>query len=87
MALRCVVYGCSKKEDEVKRILSTKFPSTVTQDRERKWNSLLNGSRKYLIPSKYSVVCSMHRKEDFTRTYSFDQQCYQERLKRVEIGV
>ena len=29
----------------------------------------------------------MHRKEDFTRTYSLNQQCYQERLKRVEIGV
>ena len=28
----------------------------------------------------------MHRKEDFTRTYSFDQQCYQKRLKRDEIG-
>ena len=33
------------------------------------------------------VVCSMHRKEDFTRTYSFNQQCYQERLKRDKIGV
>ena len=29
----------------------------------------------------------MHRKEDFTRTYSYDQQCYQKRLKRDEIGV
>ena len=29
----------------------------------------------------------MHRKEDFTRTYSFDQQCYHKRLKRDEIGV
>ena len=55
--------------------------------RRRKWISYVNGSRKHWTPSKYSVVCSMHRKEDFTRTYSFNQQCYQERLKRDEIGV
>ena len=47
----------------------------------REWKS------KTLDPEQVSVVCSMHRKEDFTRTYSFSQQCYQERLKRDEIGV
>ena len=48
--------------------------------RRRKCISFVNGSRKHWTPSKYSVVCSMHRKEDFTRTYSFDQQCYQMKL-------
>ena len=58
--------------------------------RRRKWISLINGSRKQWTPSKYSVMCSMHRKDDFTRAYFFDQQCYQQyqrRLKRDEIDV
>ena len=30
--------------------------------RRRKWISFVNGSRKHWTPSKYSVVCSMHRR-------------------------
>ena len=92
--VRCVVYGCSDKKDEKKGIFLPQIPFEFYGDtrseaakRRRKWISYVNGSRKHWTPSKYSVVCSMYRKEDFTRTYSFNKQCYKERLKRDEIGV
>ena len=88
MVLQCIVYGCNNKKDEIKGIIhQIPFYGDTRSEavkRRRKCISFLNGSGK---PSKYSVVCSMHRKEDFTRTYFFDQQCYQKRLKRDEIGV
>ena len=34
LVLRCVVYGCSDKEDEKRGFASTKFPSTLIQDRK-----------------------------------------------------
>ena len=92
MELQCIVYGCNSKEDEKKGIYIRQiafYGNTRSEAvrRRRKWISFVNGSRKHWTPSKYSVVCSMHRKEDFTRTYSFDQQCQQKRLKRDKIGV
>ena len=92
MVLPCLVYGCSDKKDEKKGIYIhqiTFYSDTRSEavKRRRKWILFVNGSRKHQTPSKYSVVCSMHRKDDSTRTYSFNQQCYQERLKRDEIAV
>ena len=76
MMLRCVVYGCSNKKDEKKRIYihQISFYGNTRSEavkRRRKWISFENESRKHWTSSKYSVVCSMHCKEDFTRTYSF----------------
>ena len=92
LVLRCVVYGCSDKKDEKKGIYIHQIPfyggtRSGAVNRRRKWISYVKGNRKHRTPSKYSVVCSMRDKEDFTRTYSFNQQCYQERLERDEIGV
>ena len=92
MVLQCIVYGCNNKKDERKGIYIHQIPfygdtRSEAVKRTRKWISFVNGSGKHWTPSKYSVVCSMHRKEDFTCTYSFDQQCYQKRLKRDEIGI
>ena len=92
MVLLCLGYGCGDKKDETKGIYIHQIcfycdTRSEAVKRRRKWILFVNGSRKHWTPSKYSVVCSMHRQEDFTRTYSFNQQCYQERLKRDEIGV
>ena len=93
MVLLCLVYGCSDKKDEKKGIHIHQIPfygdtRLEAVKRRRKLILFVNGSQKqHWTPSKYSVVCSMQRKEDFTRTYSFNQQCYHERLKRDEIGV
>ena len=80
MELQCIVYGCNNKEDEKRGIYIRQIPfygntRSEAVRRRRKWISFVNGSRKHWTPSKYSVVCSMHRKEVFTRTYSFYQQC------------
>ena len=93
MVLRCVVYGYSNKKDDEKGISIHQIPfygdtRAEAVKRRRKWVSFVSGTRKHWTPSKYSVVCSVHfAQEDFTRTFSFDQQCYQKRLKRDEIGV
>ena len=74
------LYACIDKKDENKGIYMhqiTLYGDTRSEavKRKRKWISYVNGNRKHFTPSKYSVVCdvvcSMHRKEDFTRTYSF----------------
>ena len=90
--LLCVMYGCSDKKDEKKGIYIRQIPfygdtRSEAMKRRPKWISYVNGSRKHWTPRKYSVVSPMHRKEDFTHTYSFNQRCYQERLKRDEIGL
>ena len=68
--LLCVMYGCSDKKDEKKGIYIHHIPfyrdtRSEAVKRRRKWISYMNGSRKHWTPRKYSVVCSMHRKEDF----------------------
>ena len=57
MVLRCVVYGCSKKKDEEKRIYIHQIPfyddtRSEAVQRRRKSISFLNGSRKHWTPKQ-----------------------------------
>ena len=58
-----------------------------SREKKTKMDAIREWKSKTLEPEQVFGVCLMHRKEDFIRMYSFDQQCYQKRLKLDEIGV
>ena len=89
MVQKCVVYGCSNTKDEKKGISIHTIPffndsRPEAMKRRRKWISFVNATWKNWTVSKHSVICSVHfSPEDFSRLY-FEEQKYQQWLKKEE---
>lgn len=93
MVQGCVVYGCSNVKDNKKGIslYATPFYNDTRSEtvrKRRKWVKFVNTKQQKWKPSRNSVVCSVHfAPEDYNRTFSFESDDYQKRLKKDEIGV